>query len=263
VTGVQTCALPISAAIAAGGALALRSDLRRGLLLVAFPLLLFVLLGGQQRHFARWFLPAYPMLVILAGYATVRLADAIRVRPSRRMLLVGLLTVLLIAQGAVSSIRVDSLLAKTDTRTLARGWLERHVPSGTGMVVEPFVPENWLNLGEPGGEDRWDRFPVRRPFQAYEKKLAPELVDAYRSGGYCWVVVGSHQKQRGLAEGLPNARAYYNRLAASAGPPTVFSPYYAGESPVDFSFDFSFNYLPRAYARPGPVVEIYRLNDCA
>jgi hypothetical protein len=162
----------------------------------------------------------------------------------------------------VSSVRVDSLLAKTDTRTLARAWLDRHVPAGSKIVVEPFIPQNWLSLGEPGREDRWDRFPVKRPFQAYEKRIEPALVDRYIREGYCWVVVGSHQKQRGLKEGLPNARAYYGRLAAASGPPVVFSPYYADRDPVEFNFDLSFNHLPREYLRPGPVVEVYRLNGC-
>jgi hypothetical protein len=249
-------------AIAAGAVLALRSNWRRGLLLLAFPVLLFLFLGGQERYFARWFLPAYPMLAVLAGYATVRLADALPVRPRWRAAVLPALAALLVVQGVASNVRVDSLLAKTDTRTLALGWLDRHVPARSGMVVEPFIPQNWLSLGQPRGEDPWRRFPVKRPFQAYEKKIEPSLLDRYRAGGYCWVVVGSHQKERGLEEDLPNARAYYQRLAAESTRAAVFSPYYAGEGPVDFNFDWSFDYLPRAYLRPGPVVEVYRLRGC-
>jgi hypothetical protein len=31
---------------------------------------------------------------------------------------------------------------------------------------------------------------------------------------------------------------------------------------VRFSYDKSFNYQPRAFTRPGPVVEIHRLRGC-
>jgi hypothetical protein len=39
------------------------------------------------------------------------------------------------------------------------------------------------------------------------------------------------------------------------------SPYEAGEGPVDFNFDWSFNQYPRAYERPGPSVVVYRLRE--
>ena len=32
---------------------------------------------------------------------------------------------------------------------------------------------------------------------------------------------------------------------------------------MPFSFDYSFNYYPLAYARPGPEIVVYRLRDCA
>jgi hypothetical protein len=103
---------------------------------------------------------------------------------------------------------------------------------------------------------------VKRPFQAYERKLRPELVEQYRREGYCWVVTGSHQKQRGLKEGLDNAEAYYAALDAATEATLTISPFYAGDDPVEFNFDHSFNYYPRAYQRPGPVVEIHRLSGC-
>jgi hypothetical protein len=31
---------------------------------------------------------------------------------------------------------------------------------------------------------------------------------------------------------------------------------------VPFSFDFSFNYYPLQYDRPGPEIDVYRLRDC-
>ena len=255
----------VPALAAAGGAvLALRDDWRRGALLVAFPLVLFLFLGAQGRFFGRWLLPAYPALAILASYAAVRAVDALAERRGQRLrpaLLLGA-GALLVAQGAVASVRVDATLGRPDTRVLARDWLVRNVPLGSRVVVEPFIPDGFLNRGGREGPDLFDRFPVKRPFQAYERKLSPVLIDRYRREGYCWVVVGSHQKDRGLKEGLRDARAYYDRLAREAASTVRLSPYYADAEPVEFNFDMSFNDLPRAYARPGPVVEIHRLRDC-
>lgn len=271
--------VPALAAVA-GGVLALRNDGRRGLLLVAFPVFLFLFLGAQGRFFGRWLLPAYPALAILASYAAVRAVDALadrfgaaraqqaagsvgRVAISRgRLALLAGAGALLVVQGVVSSTRVDAALGREDTRVIARDWLVRNVPRGSRVVVEPFVPDGFLQRGGRSGPDLFDRLEVRRPFQAYEKKLTPELVEQYPREGYCWVVTGSHQKQRGLKEGLDNAEAYYAALDAATESKLTISPFYASDDPVEFNFDHSFNYYPRSFQRPGPVVEIHRLSAC-
>ena len=245
--------LPALAA-GAGAALALRADVRRGLLLVAFPLVLLGFLSLQARYFGRWYMPAYPALAILAGYAVMRLVDALPLRVAWRPAVAVGLGALLVAQGLASSVRSSALLAEADTRTLAREWLRENVEPGSRLVAEPFLPSRFL--------EEYSVRAVERPFDVYERRLDPSLVDRYAAEGYCWAVVGSHQKDRGLDAGLPNARAYYERLDDSSEQTVRFSPYRLDAEPVDFNFDLSFNYLPRAYERPGPVVEVHRLRGC-
>ena len=252
---------PALAALA-GAALALRRAPRRALLLLAFPAVFIVFLSGQGRFFARWILPIYPVLAIMAGYAAVALADALPARPRARSAVLAVLALALVAQGLVASVRVDTVLAREDTRAQARAWLERHVAPGSRVVVEPFLPEGFLRVGDRAGPERFERRRVERPFQAYEARLRAPLVGRYRAEGHCWVVTGSNQKQRGLKSGLAGARAYYERLAREADRRALFSPFDAGAAPVEFNFDLSFNYQPAAYARPGPVVEVYRLRGC-
>jgi hypothetical protein len=105
-------------------------------------------------------------------------------------------------------------------------------------------------------------FPIKPPFQAYEKKLDPSLIDTYRAGHYCWVVVGSHQKQRGLNAKLPGAVGYYNRLNRESDRTQLFDPWRFGADRPGFNFDMSFNYYPTAFVRPGPLVEIHHLRGC-
>ena len=56
------------------------------LVVAVFPLLLFLWLSAQSRAFARWLLPAYPQLALLAGVGIVHSAGALaaRVRALRR-----------------------------------------------------------------------------------------------------------------------------------------------------------------------------------
>jgi hypothetical protein len=250
--------LPALAALA-GAVLVLRDNWRRGVVLVVFPLFMFVFLGAQARHFGRWFMPAYPALVLLGGYAVVRTADLLG---RRRAWVLPLLALVLVAQGFASTVRVDAVLARTDTRELARQWITRNIPPRTRLVVEPFVPEGWLAEGNLAGPARYDLYPIEPPFQAYEKKLDAPLIDTYRSERYCWIVVGSHQKQRGLKADLPGARAYYERLNRESDRTQLFDPWRPGSRRPGFNFDMSFDYYPRAFIRPGPLVEIHHLRDC-
>jgi hypothetical protein len=248
--------LPLAAA-AGGAVVALRRDWRRALLLISFPLFLYLFLGAQGRFFGRWLMPAYPMLCVLCGYGVVALADAVARRPRHAAAAVAGLAALVCAQGAVASVRVDAVLGREDTRAQALRWIRANVPERAPLVVEPFVPASWLEaLDRP-------LWPVERPFQAYEKRLRVRHIDRYRERGHCWVVVGSTQKQRGLKAGLRSSRNYYRALDAQSERTVELSPFRRGADPVEFSYDYSFNYFPRAYERPGPVVEIHRLRDCS
>jgi len=254
-------AVPIAFALA-GAALSLRSERTRGLLLVAFPVVLYVYMGTQERFFGRWLLPAYPALAILAGYGMVRCAEWLRARApiagtTRAGLVLPALAVVALAQPVVDSLRSDAVLAHSDTRTQASDWIQDNITGSRRIVVEPSVPTFYLDsLG-------FEHYPVQRPFQVYEARLRPELLDSYRQEGYCWVLVSSHQRDRGLAAGLPGARAYYDRLERETDRTVVFSPYRKGASPPPFSYDLSFNWYPLAFARPGPYLELRHLVDCS
>ena len=210
--------LPLAAAV--GGAIvAIRRDWRRAALLLAFPVFLYLYMGAQGRYFGRWLLPAYPVLCVLAGYGAVALATALR-RPA---LLSAVFAALLCAQGLLASVHVDRVLGREDTRTQALDWLRANVPGGERIVVEPFVPAEWA--------EEYEKWPVPRPFQAYEKRLRVRDIDRYREGGYCTVVVGSTQKERGLKAGLGSAERYYPALDDASAETMTFSPYGRARTP--------------------------------
>ena len=150
--------LPLAAAV--GGALvALRRDWRRALLLIAFPLFLYLYLGGQGRFFGRWLLPAYPMLCVLAGYGIVALASAITQRAAAaRRRVVAALAALACAQGCARE-RPRRHGARPHRHARAGAALDRRAtcPPARRVVVEPFVPESW--------RDALERpvYPVERP----------------------------------------------------------------------------------------------------
>jgi len=275
--------MPLCFAI--GGAVRLFFDERRLLWMLAPPIVLFVLfMGSQERYFGRWLMPVFPFVCVLAAYAAVELADWLgRFSPALRPTFIATAVVVLCGQGFVYSLHSGLVMSREDTRNIARDWLVVNVPAGTKIVVEPVVPDQWAqDIGNPYARipngNRWSKYPLSRKIdpksgqpvpgapgvvniEDFEKVLHPGLVDVYERQGYCYVVVGSTQRGRAEVEPeqVPDALRYYEALERRAKVVYEVSPYAKGQGPVAFNFDWTFNYYPLAYNRPGPVMTVYRL----
>jgi hypothetical protein len=264
--------LPAIAAAAGAVGLSLR-DRGLALVLVPAPLLFLLFMGAQDRFFARWLLPIYPLLCLLAAWAAVE--TAARVRPGRAWA-VAAVAALLCVQGLVFSIHNDVVLARDDTRAQARAWMVDNIPEGDRVVIEPIAPDQWaMDTGRPsaatGTGNRWNKWPTSRfrgqviKLEDFERTLRTSLLDRYARAGYCHVVTGSTQYGRALTEPeeVPQAIRYYDELRRRGRVVYRASPYREGAAPVPFSFDFSFNYYPLAYDRPGPEIVVYHLDGCS
>jgi hypothetical protein len=229
-------------------------------------------LSLQARFFSRWLLPAYPVQILLASAAIAQAADAIgRLRPRVGWLapavLAGLILVVVV-QGALADVRSMRVLGKEDTRQVARQWLVDHNRSALRVVIEPAVPARYYRRQGRGGLRGLKAF-VRgfAKHQAetrvqYPSLLRPGYITAYRDAGFCLVMTMSLIKGRAEVAKLPQALAYYDQLAKQSKVVYHASPYKSGATPVRFDFDFSYNYYPRAFERPGPEITIYRLRNC-
>ncbi|HEY3864638.1 MAG TPA: glycosyltransferase family 39 protein [Solirubrobacteraceae bacterium] len=289
----------IPALAALGGAVSIwRRDRRVGWVLVPVAVLYLLFLGLQGRYFGRWLLPIFPIACLLAASfaleaagwaarAAARLAAQLRAgrTPRPRVLRAAFVTVAVIAlavQGVVYSIHSDLVLSRPDTRNLTRTWAVAHIPAGAKIVVEPVVPNAWLDETGEGGtaHPRWRKFPALRvvlnpatgkpetanrtvELEDYELALGPALVGYYERHGYCWVVSGYTQSGRAAADPrrVPDAIAYYRELERQGEVVYHVSPYNsAGKDDVAFNFDWTFDYYPLAFHRPGPEMTVYRLH---
>jgi hypothetical protein len=271
-------------AAAAGVVVVARDNWRLAAVLVPAPVLFLLFMGTQERFFGRWLMPVFPMICLLAAYAVLRAATAIgRRRPVLAPTMLVVAAALLCGQALVASLHIGQVLSRPDTRNMTREWFVEHVPPKTKVVVEPVVPDGWAqDIGHPSpltnNGNRWVKFPTSRSniandgseipgpgrivnIEDYERTLYPGLVDTYEKAGYCWVVVGSTQRGRAEVEpeAVPQALAYYRELERRADTAYVASPYRAGAEPVAFNFDWSFDFYPLAYNRPGPTMWIYHL----
>jgi hypothetical protein len=205
---------------------------------------------------------------------------------SHRAAVIGVLAsfavaLVLVAQGLVYSVHNDLVLARADTRNLIRAWMVAHVPRGERIVLEPVVLKSWIEEGEGASrKEQWVKYPATRSVIApdgrltpqtshnvaledYETTLSPALIGWYERQGYCWLVSGSTESGRAFAEprAAPLAVAYYRALAAQAEVAYRVSPYAPGATPPAFNFDWTFDYYPLVYQRPGPDMTVYRLRN--
>ena len=251
-----------------GAALLTREDRRKALVLLPILPLFVIYMGMQTRYFGRWMLPAFPIVCLLAAYGAVRSAELVATRlrhPQAAMALTGIAVAALVAQGAVHSVHNDRVLSRPHTLNLARSWMLDHVPENAKLITEPFFANSWNSpwphaITSPrlllGGE---------RPYASY---LSGGLVDAYIRHGYCWVVASSNYWGLSLSDDVVGhrARTYYSALRRhgtvrfSASPwGDVNRPGGPGKDVVPFDYDFSYDFYPLAYERPGPMVQVYEL----
>jgi Dolichyl-phosphate-mannose-protein mannosyltransferase len=204
-------------------------------------------------------------------------------RPPLGIAFAVLLGAAVLAQGLVFSVHSGLVLSRADTRNLTRAWMVAHVPAGSKIVAEPVSPDEWARERKPGTSTaanpyRWSKYPsllsrispngvlLDRGFRVvsienYERTLSPALVGYYERHGYCTVISGSTQSGRAAADPdeAPLALAYYTTLRERADVIFRSSPYVSASDFVPFGFDWSFDYYPLAYRRPGPAIVVYRL----
>jgi Dolichyl-phosphate-mannose-protein mannosyltransferase len=276
-----------------GGLRLLLRDRLTALVLLPGPLVFLAYIGTQERHFARYVMPLFPVFCLVAAAAVVWLASWIASRAGwqgrRAAVLTAIIAAIACAQGVVYSVHNDVVLTRDDTRTATREWMVDHIPAGTRILVEPLVPQEWYRDGGLPVADRsqrgfrWTRFirtradierlakrhPLSRKntdFANYEYTLFPGLFKYYRRRGVCWIVSGSGQSGRAFnnPKRVPEAIRYYHQLPREASLRYSASPFGPpGSGPEHpFQYDHTFNYYGLEYERPGPVMNVYRLKDC-
>ena len=136
--------MPSLLAVAGGIALLVKGRRREAIVLGSLIVLYWLYMGSQSRFYARWMLPLYPALAILAAYALTPDPAARRVRRAGRARA---------DPDDLPTIRNAIVLGREDTRTETRDWLVANVPPGTKVAFEPIAPTEWYGVTPGGGAE--------------------------------------------------------------------------------------------------------------
>lgn len=242
-----------------GLAVALLRRRREDVVLVSLPLTMYALMGRQRIYFTRFILPMVPALLVLG--ASLWETAASNLFQSRQYAIVGFVVgaLLLTGQPLVCSVRHNTLLTRTDTRTLAKQWIEANVPAGSKIALD------WPVHGPPlATADR----PGPRVGPHYDVTLAggaglsDHPLGWYHDQGFDYLVASSFIYQIPLVDEARDAkrRAFYSSLPEQLHLVQVLRPRHDDKEPR-FVFDEIYGPLISLWQRerPGPTIKIYAL----
>jgi hypothetical protein len=188
---------------------------------------------------------------------------------------VAAVTALVLLQPVLADVRTMRVLGKEDTRQKARDFLVENYPVSLRAVMEPAVPTSFYRINRStDGRRQFVRGFIRDIRRAanvdapdgtsltYAATLNPGVIDTYREKGFCLVVTMSLIRGRAENAKVPDALAYYDRLERESKLVYSATPFQKGAAPEPLHFDFSYNYYPEAYERPGPEIKVFELNNC-
>lgn len=192
-----------------GLALALYRRRPHDLVLLEFPLLLFLTLNGGP-NFARYAVPLLPFLMIVAANLVYSMSEwwSRWLRPQLSVLVLVIVTFGLATPSILNVLRFDFYLTQPDTRSLAAEWVQENVRSGSKIATEgldilgPYIPPTRSRIDAAMGKSGTES--EREEMRALGTSLAG------RPGYQVTQLFRLDQNVRGgvvVAE-VPSARAY-------------------------------------------------------
>ncbi len=207
------------------------------------------LIGITSSHyvFYRYLLVPFPAIVLLGG---VLIADAagfamhVGGRPAVMAIALGLGLILM--PSIIRDIQLDRLLLQTDTRTLARQWIEAHIPRGSRIAFA-------------GG-----MMPFGKPQLPYDYSLVPFCdPPTLRATHVRWVISDELPALRFYSPGPSEAEL--SMLDSEATLVFDVNPLKSGSAPI-FDANDAF-YAPirhiSSMTRPGPRIRIWELREAS
>jgi hypothetical protein len=166
---------------------------------------------------------------------------------------------LTVFQPLSQSIRHDILLTRRDTRTLAKEWIEAHIPTGNKIAVDwpvlsPPLYGTWSLV--PYSDKQYDITVIG------ERGLPRHPIAWYREHEFDYLIASSFVYNiRWISKELDAERqAYYVALEQEHELIQVFNPY-ASDAELPFIYNEMYGPAINLWQRqrPGPTIKVYKI----
>jgi hypothetical protein len=229
-------------------------------LLIAFPMIYFIVMGSTQHYFARYALPLIPFITVGAAEIVIVIYDWLVAKKNRSLArgITGLLVVAALIMPLLKSIQHDILLTKTDTRTIAKDWIEANLPAGAKIAADWPIHTPPLATAEQAVPDTATVYDVQYIGGA---GLSDHDLNWYRQQGYHYLIASSFiddiplvfpkqdAERKAFYDSLPQQLELVKEVTANSGsePPYLFDEIYGP----------AISLWQRE--RPGPTLKIYQV----
>lgn len=231
------------------------------IVLISLPLTIYFIISREQMSFARFILPAVPPLLILGSSSLDNVNQRFMKSKMYSRGIIIIIIVILIIQPLINSLRFDYLLTRTDTRVLAKDWIENNIPENAQIA------QDWLFHSVPLSTSETPIAKSEHQFRVTYvggTGLPDHSIDWYIEHGYDYVITTSNISliQRANVERDIQARQFYSSLDQEL---TLIKEFWPSKVHQEQEFIFDELYGPAIdlwqRERPGPVIKIYSIDD--
>ncbi|MBN1877013.1 MAG: glycosyltransferase family 39 protein [Anaerolineae bacterium] len=229
-------------------------------ILATFILLGYLFWGRQQMYFARFIIPLIPPLLVLAAALVEKAAQRFAPASGKVNRTLAIAALLLMAQPLTQSLRLDYLWTQTDTRTLARQWIEQNLPADARIAVD------WRTHAPPLSTADQPAVAAGREYDVLivgGAGLAEYTLEWYREQGLDYLIASSFIYNISLLDAAKDTtrRAFYASLDRDL---MLIQTFWPNTTQMEPSFIFDEVVGPAVSLwqreRPGPVLKIYRVS---
>ncbi len=132
----------------------------KDIIILAFTIGYFLVIGPAKRPFVRYLLPAIPFFVIIAGIGLVSLADILfRDKKELKLIFTWFAALIIMAPSLYYLISFNRIMTRKDTRVQAKEWIEKNIAAGETIAIDGLFYNN-LPLTESPAQTqaRFDSF---------------------------------------------------------------------------------------------------------
>jgi hypothetical protein len=136
---IQSLGIFVTILFVAGTLYLLWRHKKQDILLLIFPIFMYLLVGNMQYKAMRHVLPMVPFLLLIAAefLVTIRLLAK---RLVFQRIVTGLIVFATVVPPAWKALQYDIALCQPDTRTIMKDWIEAHIPFKSKIGLEEFHP---------------------------------------------------------------------------------------------------------------------------
>lgn len=221
--------LPLEITCLAGIAYGVFRHRWKDILLLSFPVALFLIVGSFYYYADHYLVPILPFLAIVGAVFLVEITSKVPWSKRWQNGTIAILALAIILLPGLGIVRYLHLLTREGTGVRAKKWIEKNIPAGSKIALEHYAPPI-----------SWERYHL---FQPPSLGIAP--LNWYKERKYDYIVASSFMYDRYLkpkSKGVRHHKANYLDIDENSALIKEFNP------------------PPFYLYNPNPVIKIYRID---